>query len=92
MLGLTDAQLEIITTAANAVPVECRSVFSGACRCDAESARALFRRRRFRRGQAGNGRTDPARRRQRGVCVKKNPGPPGGMGMQGARDDYVSST
>ncbi|MFZ1048853.1 MAG: hypothetical protein WAN52_24940 [Pseudolabrys sp.] len=27
MLGLTDAQLEIITTAANAVPVERRSVF-----------------------------------------------------------------
>ena len=79
MLGLTDAQLEIIMTAA---PVERRSVFL-------ERVGATLKvRGRFSDADVSDvaklatGRSDPAHRRQRGVCMEK-PRASGGHGNAG---------
>lgn len=86
MLGLTDAQLEIIMTAA---PVERRSVFL-------ERVGATLKvRGRFSDADV----SDVAKLATAGliqhtadsvVCAWRNPGPPGGMGMLETRDDYVT--
>ena len=91
MLGLTDAQLEIITTAANAVPVERRSVFL-------ERVGAMLKvRGRFSDADVSDvAKLATASETQHTadsvVCAWRNPGPPGGMGMLETRDGYVTST